>query len=252
MLFRRKKPADWREKLRIAVWPRRSWMRSTKYIAKRVLRLTASPHAIAAGVAAGVFASFLPYLGFHFLIAFCLAYLIGGNFIAAAAGTFFGNPFSFPFIWASTYATGRFILSGGAHVDGADQADRLNELADTDMFSHGISGVIEKIASIWEPVILPMSVGAVPLGVLVAILAYVATRWLAIIFRAQRRQVLAEKAAAFRKALADRRKPETRMPEGQRSEGLASANTPPPVAADGEPAKPADPRKIMADASGQV
>ena len=213
-----------------------------------MLRLTASPHAIAAGVAAGVFASFTPYLGFHFVIAFCVAYLIAGNFIAAAAGTFFGNPFSFPFIWASTYATGRFILSGGSHVNGADHAGRLKELANTDMFSHGISGVLEKIASIWEPVVLPMTVGAVPLGVFFAILAYVATRWVAIIFRAQRRQVLAEKAAAFRKALSERRKPENAAPAStaDKTRPLAS------LTAGEDLEKQAEPKKIMADASGQA
>ena len=88
MLFGRKKPESWPEKLRVMLWPRRSWMRSTKYLAKRVLRLTASPHAISAGVAAGVFASFTPFIGFHFLIAFFVAYFIAGNFIAAASGTF--------------------------------------------------------------------------------------------------------------------------------------------------------------------
>ncbi|MCB1460959.1 MAG: DUF2062 domain-containing protein, partial [Nitratireductor sp.] len=112
MLFSRRNPASWREKLRIALWPRRNWLRSTQYLAKRVLRLTASPHSVAAGVAAGVFASFTPFLGFHFMIAFAVSYVIAGNLIAAAAGTFFGNPLTFPFIWASTYGLGRFILSG--------------------------------------------------------------------------------------------------------------------------------------------
>ena len=43
--------------------------------ASAILRLRASPHAIAAGVAAGVFASFIPFLGLHIIIAavVCLA-----------------------------------------------------------------------------------------------------------------------------------------------------------------------------------
>ncbi len=108
MLFRRRDPADWREKLRVAVWPRRSWGRSIKYLAKRVLRLTASPHAIAGGIAAGVFASFTPYMGLHFLIAFAVAYIIAGNMVAAAMGTFFGNPLSFPVYLGGNLFHGKF------------------------------------------------------------------------------------------------------------------------------------------------
>jgi len=96
MLFGRKKPKTWSETIRLSLWPRHSWSRSAKYVSKRVLRLTASPHAI----------------GLHFIIAFVVAYIIAGNFLAAASGTFFGNPITFPFIWASTYNLGNFILSG--------------------------------------------------------------------------------------------------------------------------------------------
>lgn len=249
MLFSRRKPPDWREKLRVAVWPRRSWMRSGKYIAKRVLRLTASPHAIAAGVAAGVFASFTPYLGFHFVLAFAVAYLIAGNFIAAAAGTFFGNPFSFPFIWASTYATGRFILSGRAPVGGEDHVGKLSELADTGLLSHGIGGVFNKIASIWDPVLLPMTVGAVPLGVTFAILAYLVTRWVAVIFRNERRKVLAEKATAFRNALAERRNRDKPAPPAERAAPIQTGNDE-PGPDDRNDAVSAKPRKLVAGASG--
>src|SRR5690606_9209209 len=112
MLFRRRKPAHFGERLRVFLWPRRSFWRSAQYFAKRVLRLTATPHAIAAGIAAGTLASFTPYLGFHFIIAAAVAWVIRGNLIASALGTAVGNPLTFPFIWASTMAAGRFILYG--------------------------------------------------------------------------------------------------------------------------------------------
>lgn len=195
MLFSRRKPASWREKLRIAVWPRRSWSRSALYVTKRVLRLTASPHAIAAGVAAGVFASFTPYLGFHFIIAFAVSYVIAGNFIAAALGTFFGNPLTFPFIWASTFATGKFILSGALVAGGGGSHHRIAEIAHSDIFSLGLTGLVEKIAALWDPVIKPMSVGAIPLGVVVAIIIYLLTRWGAVKFRHARQKRLAERAS---------------------------------------------------------
>ena len=176
------------------MWPRRSWLRSTQYLAKRVLRLTASPHSVAAGVAAGVFSSFTPFLGFHFMIAFAVSYVIAGNLIAAAAGTFFGNPLTFPFIWASTYATGRFILSGAQSTVTSTAHERMAEIAHSNLIELGLVGLLHKIDAMWEPVIKPMAVGAVPIGTMVAILFYIVTRWSAVKFRQARLKRLAERA----------------------------------------------------------
>lgn len=179
MLFGRKNPAGWSEVIRISLWPRRSWARSAKYMIKRIMRLTASPHAISAGVAAGVFSSFTPFLGLHFIIAFMVAYLIAGNFLAAAMGTFFGNPLTFPFIWASTYQTGTLILFGKS----SEENKGLSSLLELDFFDAGIWGVWNTVVGIWEPVMKPMLIGAVPLGIVFAIGAYIITRWAAVKFR---------------------------------------------------------------------
>ncbi|MEM7216478.1 MAG: DUF2062 domain-containing protein [Pseudomonadota bacterium] len=167
------------------LWPRRSWVRSAKYVSKRILRLTASPHAIAAGVAAGVFASFTPFVGLHFLIAFGAAYIVAGNFLAAASGTFFGNPITFPVIWTSTYKLGNFILSGEA-LD--SEADELNDLAEVDWMEMGFSGIWDRIVGIWEPVVKPMLIGSIPLGVTFGIVAYLFTRWASVKFNAARKR----------------------------------------------------------------
>jgi len=191
MLFGRKNPASRAEKIRIMLWPRHSWARSAKYMSKRILRLTGSPHAIAAGVAAGVFASFTPFLGLHFIIAFAIAYIIAGNFLAAAMGTFWGNPISFPFIWASTYQLGSFIL---ARETSTNNTDKIEHLADTDIMQVGISGLFDKIFGLWEPVIEPMVVGSVPLGITFGIIAYIITRWASVAFNEARKQRRAFKA----------------------------------------------------------
>lgn len=129
-----------------------------RYFTKRILRLSASPHAIAAGVAAGVLASSTPFLGLHFIIGFLIAFLIGGNMIAAALGTFFGNPLTFPFIWASTFEIGTQIL--GVENITLDSEDIANQLL-TKSFDSLI------------PIFKPMLVGAVPLGAGLSLLSYV-------------------------------------------------------------------------------
>ena len=112
MLFRRRKPAGFKEKLRELVWPRKGFLRPPKYLIMRVLRLTASPHAVAVGVAAGVFVSWTPFIGVHFVMAFVITYLLSGNMVAAALGcAAFGNPLTYPFIWGITWEVGHLLLS---------------------------------------------------------------------------------------------------------------------------------------------
>ncbi|WP_040672214.1 DUF2062 domain-containing protein [Nitratireductor indicus] len=187
MLFRRRKPADLWERARTMVWPRRSFWRSAKYFTKRALRLTATPHAIAAGIAAGAFASFTPFLGFHFVIAAALAWCIGGNLVASAIGTAVGNPLTFPFIWGATLETGKLILTG-AHAPPAATV-HLGRLLRHLEFSQ-----------LWDPFIKPMTVGCVPLGLFFGLVFYFLTRWATLAFREQRRKRLAERAR--RRALA--------------------------------------------------
>lgn len=180
MLFRRKNPIEWKERLRIAVWPRRSWSRSFSYVTMRIMRLTASPHAVAAGVAAGVFSSFTPFMGLHILLAMVIAWLIAGNLVAAALGTFAGNPLTFPIIWGATWEVGHKIAPGtGASADAI--------AAKTGLMESGLGGLVSDFTAIWEPVLKPMTIGAIPLGLVFSAIAYVGVRWLATRFRENRR-----------------------------------------------------------------
>src|SRR6185312_714907 len=109
MLFRRRESEPLRERVRVWLWPRRSFTRSLQYFSKRILRLNATPHAVAAGVGAGVFASFFP-LGSHFVIAAVVTWLIAGNLVAALLGAAVGgNPLTVPILWGASWATGKLI-----------------------------------------------------------------------------------------------------------------------------------------------
>ena len=124
----------------------------------RILRLTASPHSIAAGVAAGVVASWTPFMGFHFILSFAIAYLVAGNMVAAALGTGFGNPLTFPFIWAATWQIGKRMLGEPPHAGRHIDLERLFEHAD--------------ISQIWDPVLKPMVIGAIPPAIVTGLLVY--------------------------------------------------------------------------------
>ena len=216
MLFKRRRAESWTGWLRVLVWPRRSWMRSGQYVAKRVLRITATPHAVAAGVAAGAFTSFTPLMGLHFLTAAALAWIIRGNLLASALGTFFGNPLTFPFIWATALSTGRWMLgldSESAPVDlGTAMADVLGSL-----WSFDGEQAARGLANIWEPVFLPMLLGGAPWGLLVGVVTYWLTYRAALVFREARRNKLMAKAARIR----DHMKEKSRERSAQASEKAA-------------------------------
>jgi len=182
MLFRRRRKLSLWERFRLFIWPQRSFTRSMRYFAMRVLRLKATPHAIAAGVAAGVFASWTPLIGFHFILSFALAYVVAGNMIAAGLGTAVGNPLTFPFIWGSTYKLGHIILDrgddvGGVHIDLADLLSRAE-------FGH-----------LWEPVVKPMLVGCLPPGLISAAVFYALTYFSVRAFQTRRQRAMAAGAA---------------------------------------------------------
>ncbi|MEK6205156.1 MAG: DUF2062 domain-containing protein [Amylibacter sp.] len=81
------------------------------YIGHRIKRLPDTPHKIAKGIACGVFVTFTPFFGLHFLLAWILALIFRGNIIAALMATFVGNPITFPIIAATSYQLGLRILN---------------------------------------------------------------------------------------------------------------------------------------------
>lgn len=179
MLFQRRNPPTRTERFRTLVWPRRSFVRSFKYGGKRVLRITASPHAVAAGLAVGVFSAFTPFFGFHLIIAIVLAYFLAGNIAAAALGTTLANPLTLPFIWGSTYELGRFVISGDI-----ESAPPLH-------LGHALQTM--KFGEVWTPLLKPMLFGSTILGAVFAVIAYFATRFAVKAFRRRRLERLAAK-----------------------------------------------------------
>lgn len=112
MVFKRRERRSW---LRIAaesLWPRGGWGRAAQYVQHRLRRIPDSPERIARGIWAGVFVSFTPLYGFHFIAAAIVARAMRGNILAALLATFFGNPLTFPLIAALSLRLGNWMLGG--------------------------------------------------------------------------------------------------------------------------------------------
>jgi hypothetical protein len=192
MLFQRRQTPNLTSRLQAWLWPRSGWRRALGYVWHRVNRLSGSPHAVAIGFSAGVFASFTPFMGFHFIIGFALAFALGGSLIASAFGTFAGNPVTFPFIWLMTYKFGSFLLG----VEEVDQGELQLELPATAwwmLINDPQTLWVEFWNQLW-PVIRPMTVGGVPLGILAGIVFYFPVKLAIATYQRRRKERLAERA----------------------------------------------------------
>lgn len=179
-MFKRRKPRSYSQIATEMIYPRGGWLRAGQYVLYRLRRLPDQPQKIGRGVAAGVFISFTPLHGLHFLAAAGIAWVIGGNILAALLATFVGNPITFPFIaYASTWL-GRELL--GTH--GRLSAKKiLNESADasmqvwhnvTAMFGHGTPHW-DRLGSFYHDIYQPYMVGGLILGIIAAVVAHYLT-----------------------------------------------------------------------------
>lgn len=181
--------------MRHTLWPRKGFMRPFLYRAKCALRLRDSVHAIAMGVAIGAFVSFTPLMGLHILLACGLAWVLRGNVVASVLGTAVGNPFTFPAIWLASYRTGSWILGRATQREGA--AENL-----ADVFLRAEGAWYDVIVGMWQPLIWPMLVGGLPLGLLAGAACYALTRQGAGAFQAARAKRAAMRERARQKSRA--------------------------------------------------
>lgn len=116
-MFKRRDPLSRAERMREAIWPRIGLFRAAQYFNHRIKRLSDSPRKIALGLALGVFASFTPLFGFHFVLAVFLAWVVRANVLASMVGTLFGNPITFPLIASLSLWIGRTVFGFGTTTE---------------------------------------------------------------------------------------------------------------------------------------
>jgi uncharacterized protein (DUF2062 family) len=148
-----------------------------------VVRINGSARSIALGLAAGAFVSASPFLGLHLVFASLIAWAIGGNIIASVIGTWTGNPLTFPFIWLGTFKLGHLFLGTQGNVN------ELNNLGATTLFN-------SPLELLW-PVIVPMALGGIPIGIVMAIIVYYFS-YVSVKFYQKRRVAMMAKFVAMR------------------------------------------------------
>jgi uncharacterized protein len=176
-VFRRRQPLTFFRSLRGFLWPRTGWRRAFVYYVKRLIRLSGTPHNIAAGFACGVAISFTPLVGLHVALGCVMALIVRGNFLAMVVGTLVGNPWTLPFMWLGGYELGKLLLGGdiaGAHPlpwQLQDLAGYFGEGARQAM-TGGSVAMLYRLAVDLSTIAKPVLVGGIPLGIAVGLLIY--------------------------------------------------------------------------------
>lgn len=109
-MFKRRRALTRLQSLREVFWPSMGWVRATYYAKHRIVRLSSTTRSIATGLACGACVSFTPFFGCHFFLALGYAWLMRGHFLASIIGTFVGNPWTFPFLFWTSFEVGKFLL----------------------------------------------------------------------------------------------------------------------------------------------
>lgn len=212
MVFRRRDPRPILTVLTEFFFPRGGWSRAAQYVVHRLRRLPDPPHRIARGVFAGVFISFTPLFGFHFIGAWLIAWAIRGNVLAALLATFFGNPLTTPLIAITSVELGHWILGGEAGVGLAEVTDFFAGATTEiwrNLYAIVTSDVAEwgRLSEFFDGIFLPYLVGGIGPGVLFGVICYYLS--LPIIgayqrLRDRKRRERIEKAIATRQRAAEK------------------------------------------------
>lgn len=205
MVFRRR---DRRSPLRVIaefLWPRGGWGRAFLYVKHRVRRLPDSPERIARGIAAGLFTTFTPFYGMHFVVAAALARMMNGNILASLSATFFGNPLTYVPIGVISLQTGHWLLGSQpvAEVD-ASLADKF--LAAGKDLGYNIYAYATGVPVDWTGLVIfyhevfyPYMIGGILPGIITGLIGYILSVPVIRTYQQRRKRKIKAKFEAIKK-----------------------------------------------------
>ena len=183
--------------------------RAIEYVGIRLKRIPDTPHKISLGMSCGIFASFTPLFGLHFLIAGLLSYLLRANVLASLIGTFVGNPITFPIITVFNLKLGEWII-GSSEYSSGDGGKIFEGFLDfifliyKSFFTEGSIGEnnVPRMNEFLNGVFIPYSLGGLILGIFIAVISYFLLRPLVATYQKKRSAL---KAKRFKKKLMRKR-----------------------------------------------
>ncbi|MEM8833553.1 MAG: DUF2062 domain-containing protein [Pseudomonadota bacterium] len=110
MLFKRRDKQSFLATIKNYLKASLSPKRTLIYLKHRILRMPHSTRDIALGLSSGIAISWTPTFGFHLIQCFIFCKIVKANFPAAAIGSVWGNPWTFPFLMWGSYVLGSFVV----------------------------------------------------------------------------------------------------------------------------------------------
>ena len=226
LVFKRRDKRPFWKAVVESIWPRGGWGRALRYMHHRVNRLPDSPHRIARGIFCGVFASFTPFFGLHFLIAAVMAKLMRGNIVAALLATFVGNPLTFPIIAAVNLKLGQWLRGRGSAY-GAD-AGLWEEFAGAAHdLKHNFYALFtnaeanwENLGSFYHEVVIPYLVGGLIPGMITSLAFYYLSLPVITAYQNRRKGRIKAKFAELRMKKAQKAVEKTAQRAAKNADGL--------------------------------
>ncbi len=199
-MFRRRERRSFLRFIYEVVFSLKGISRAIEYVGIRLKRIPDTPHKISLGMSCGIFASFTPFFGLHFLIAGLLSYLLRGNVLASLIGTFIGNPITFPIITVFNLKLGEWIV-GRSEYSGDDGGKIFEGFLDfifliyKSFFTEGSFGEngVPRINELLNGVFIPYSLGGFILGSVSAITSYFLLRPLVSTYQKRRDAIKAKR-----------------------------------------------------------
>lgn len=230
MVFKRRdRRPFWRVVLE-ALWPRGGWGRAALYVKHRLNRLPDPPERIARGVFAGVFITFTPFYGLHFIMSALLAWVLRGNILAAVLATFFGNPLTYIPIITTSMLTGYWMLGLDPRIlrfrerpgeDVETIGERFGE-AGRELWQNTVALFTDDKAD-WarihhfnDEIFFPFLVGGIIPGIIFGLVAYYISLPLISAYQNRRKGALAEKLASLKKDAAAKNAGKAKRPSQPR------------------------------------
>ena len=210
MVFKRRNPRSYAQMFADAFYPRGGWRRAAVYVIHRLRRLPDPAHRISRAIAAGVFTSFTPFYGLHFLFSALVAWIMRGNIVASLLATFVGNPLTFVLIAASSLQTGYFLLGMGTPVGNSVERSLGGKFVDagTDL-KHNLWAVFTDEPADWshlhlfyDEVFFPYMIGGLIPGLIAALIGYYVSLPVIQAYQNRRKGVLKAKLAALKEKAA--------------------------------------------------
>lgn len=206
MVFKRRDRRPFWQVIKEFFWPRGGWGRAAHYVKHRLRRLPDSPERIARGIMAGVFTTFTPFFGLHFVTAALVAFVVRGNVLAALLSTFFGNPLTYVPIAMASLRTGYWMLGlewGRGNVHGSLGEKFADAWAD---LHHNFLAMFTPERADWhglrlfyDEVFFPFMIGGIIPGIFVGIIFYYISLPLIRAYQHRRKGAIKAKLAALKK-----------------------------------------------------